>query len=118
MVLIFNVNIFDLDGNSILVLLEFLILVEEFMLVGYYILEIFCVLEVFYYVDEIKVMVVMFLKRFYIINSIMMYLLVEMFFVVLFFVCKVDMGYVNLVEYIKIFNKFVEEIFVGEFFLC
>nr|CDP25874.1 Putative cyclin [Podospora anserina S mat+] len=113
-----NANTPDPDGNSTPALPEFLTPAEELTLVGYYTSEILRASEALHYADEIKATAAMFLKRFYITNSIMTYPPAEMFFVALFFACKVDTGHVNLAEYTKIFNKSAEEILAGEFLLC
>ncbi|KAK4178759.1 putative cyclin [Triangularia setosa] len=113
-----NANTPDPDGNSTPALPEFLTPPEELTLVGYYTSEILRASEALHYADEIKATAAMFLKRFYITNSIMTYPPAEMFFVALFFACKVDTGHVNLSEYTKIFNKSPEEILAGEFLLC
>ncbi|KAK0664024.1 putative cyclin [Cercophora samala] len=113
-----HANTPDPDGNSTPALPEFLTPAEELTLVGYYTSEILRASEALHYADEIKATAAMFLKRFYITNSIMTYPPAEMFFVALFFACKVDTGHVNLAEYTKIFNKSAEEILAGEFLLC
>ncbi|KAK4196227.1 putative cyclin [Triangularia verruculosa] len=113
-----NANTPDPDGNSTPALPEFLTPAEELTLVVYYTFEILRASESLHYSDEIKATAAMFLKRFYITNSIMTYPPASMFFVALFFASKVETGHVNLSEYSNIFKKSPEEILAGEFLLC
>ncbi|KAK0739518.1 cyclin-like protein [Apiosordaria backusii] len=108
----------DGNGNSTPALPEFLTPAEELTLVGFYISETLRASEMLHYADEIKATAAMFLKRFYITNSIMTYPPQEMLIVALFFACKVESGHVNLSEYTKTFNKSPEEVLAGEFLLC